>query len=157
MVRARVQGGDQEDGGAGQRGIYRLRDDAQAPCGYGSAVGLEPHRISPRGTDGIQFIEESRSPHKRTIRPKAYHCLATNVHALPVRVVSPGLGWMHSLTRSSGEGFFDGSRQIFIFKGAVMTLTIDEERWCAVDAAADSTGKIGTHPCPVFAFFQRYF
>ena len=66
-----------------------------------------------------------------------------------------GIDRRRSLRSPSGEGFFDGSLQIFIFKWAVMTLAIDEECWCAVDAAADSAGKIGAHPCPVFSFFKR--
>jgi len=68
---------------------------------------------------------------------------------------SPGIDLTRSLRSSLGKGFFDGSLQVFIFKWAIMTLAIDEECWCAVDAAADSAGKIGAHPCPVFSFFKR--
>src|SRR6266700_3925061 len=49
---------------------------------------------------------------------------------------------------------FDSLHQVFIIKRAIVTLSINEERGCAVDPAASAAHEIRTYVRSVFSFRQ---
>lgn len=44
------------------------------------------------------------------------------------------------------QNSFNSSNQVLILECGIMALAVDGKRWCAVDTAASSAGKIGADP-----------
>ena len=65
-----------------------------------------------------------------------------------------GRSLCYSILLRGGNGGVDGGYKVVVFPGAVEARVVDEKGWRAVDATADSAGKIGVNFGGEFAFFQ---